>query len=96
MDKQKLKCSKASACPFFIQQDQNIKKPAENTVMCLYPFCQSFARVVPFQITDKTNGITRLARLMVTKNDFDQVDSVHDPTVVKKEGLPFFSKFEQE
>ena len=44
---------------------------------------------------DKTDGITRLARLMVTYNNFDQVDSVPYPTTVEKQDL-HFSKLEQE
>ena len=99
MGKQILKCSKASACLIFIQQEQKIRKPPENTVMCMYAFSR-FLKVFPecrlFQLQlNKTDGITRLARLMVTNNDFDQVDSVPDPTAVEKEEL-HFSKLEQE
>ena len=86
MGKQKLKCSKASACLIFIQQEQKIRKRPENTVMCMYAFSR-FLKVLSkcclFQLQlDKTDSITRLARLMVTNNDLDQVDSVPDPTAV--------------
>ena len=75
MGKQKVKCSKASACLIFIQQDQKIRKPPENTVMCMYVFSRFLivlSECCLFQLQqDKTDGITRLARLMVTNNDFD-------------------------
>ena len=95
----KLKCSKAVACLIFIQQDQKIRKPPENTVMCMYAFSR-FPNVLSecclFQLQlDKTDGITRLARLMFTDNDFDQVDSAPDPTTVEKQDL-HFSRLEQE
>ena len=75
MGKQRLKRSKASAYLIFIQQEQKIRKPLENTVMCMYAFSH-FLKVLPkcsfFQLQlDKTDGITRLAPLMVTNNDFN-------------------------
>ena len=99
MGKQKLKCSKTSACLIFIQQDQKIRKPPENTVMCLSAssrFLKVLSQCCLFQLQlDKTDGITRLAHLMLTNNDFDQVDSVPDPTTIEKQDL-HFSKLEQE
>ena len=44
---------------------------------------------------DETDDITQLACLIVANIDFDQVDSVPEPTAVEKQDL-HFSKLEQE
>ena len=62
--------------PVFIQQEQKIRKPPENNVMCMYAIshflnCKVLPQCCLFQLQlDKTDGITRLAPLMVTNNDF--------------------------
>ena len=91
MDKHKLKCSKASAAQFLFSKIKTL----ENHQKILPCVCTHFLKVLSecclFKLkSDKTDGITQLAALMVTNNDVDQVDSVPDPTAVKKQGRIWF------